>query len=138
LNKATVIDYNVFFGWQDLSNCYTVFLLSQAIISYLSLTSFVINNSYPAEDLLQALDPALLDKPFNRRFLYNILRCKSTFTRLGDRNQHIKSKYNVTLHFCLVLKYKKSFARDEKGYTRKNKLQEHIQRKYVASVKAAV
>jgi hypothetical protein len=86
LNKATAIDHDVFFGWQDLSNRYAVFLLSQAIISYLPLTFFVINNFYPAKDLLQAFDPALLDKPFNRRFLYNVLGCESTFMCLGDRN----------------------------------------------------
>jgi hypothetical protein len=52
LNKVTAIDYDAFFGWQDLSNCYTVFFPSQAIISYLPLTFFVINNSYLAKDLL--------------------------------------------------------------------------------------
>jgi hypothetical protein len=50
----------------------------------------------------------------------------------------VESKYNITLHFCLVLGCKKSFARDEKGYTYKDKLQEHIQRKYAALVKAVV
>jgi hypothetical protein len=50
----------------------------------------------------------------------------------------MESKYNMTLHFCLVLGYKKSFARGGKGYTHKDKLQEHIQRKHVALVKAVV
>jgi hypothetical protein len=138
LDKATAIDRDAFFGWQDLSNRYAVFLPSQATISYLPLTSFVINNSYPAEDLLQALDPALLDEPFNGRFLCNVLGCESTFTRLGDRNRHVESKHNVTLHFCLVPGCEKSFARGGKGYTRKDKLQEHMQRKHAALVKAAV
>jgi hypothetical protein len=123
LNKAIVINSDSFFGWQDLSNCYTVFLPSQAIISYLLLPFFIINNnSYPAKDLLQALDLAFLNKLFNRRFLCNVLKYELIFTRLGDRNWHVESKYNITLHFCLVLRCEKSFVRGEKGYTCKDKL----------------
>jgi hypothetical protein len=50
----------------------------------------------------------------------------------------MESKHNITLHFCLVLGYKKSFIRGEKGYTCKDKLQEHIQRKHAVSIKAIV
>jgi hypothetical protein len=123
LDKVIVIDCDVFFGWQDLSNCYAVFLPSQAIISYLPLPFLAINNnSYLVKDLLQAFNLAFLDKLFNRRFLCNVLGYKSTFTRLGDQNQHMESKHNITLHFCLVPRCEKSFVRGEKGYIHKDKL----------------
>jgi hypothetical protein len=38
----------------------------------------------PALNLALDLDPAFLDKPFNGRYLYNVLGCPLTFTRLAD------------------------------------------------------
>jgi hypothetical protein len=75
-------------------------------------------NYYLAEDSFQAVDPALLDKPFNGCFLCNVLGCPSTFTRKA-----------ATLHLCPVLGCKKSFG---KPYSRKDKLQEHMRKKHPA------
>jgi hypothetical protein len=95
------------------------------------LAPFAINgNSHPVEDLFSAFDPALLDKPFDGRFLCKVLGCESTFTRLGDRNRHVESMHNKALHFCLVPGCEKNLRRGGKGYTRKDKLQEHMQKKH--------
>jgi hypothetical protein len=97
------------------------------------------HNSYPPEGFLPAFDPAIFDKPYNNgRYLCNVLGCKSTFTRLADRNRHVNSKHNNTPHFCLILGCEKSLERGGKGYTRQDKLQEHMQKKHAVSAEAAV
>jgi hypothetical protein len=97
------------------------------------------DNSYAPRVLLPAFDPAIFDKPYDDgRYLCNVPGCESTFTRIGDRNRHVKSKHNKTLHFCLIPGCKKSFEEGGKGYTRQDKLQEHMQKKHAALAEAAV
>jgi hypothetical protein len=124
-------DEHAFFAWQD--PYYAIpgnpFLGPNGIDS----------NSYGPEVLLPAFDPTIFDKPYNNgRYLCNVPGCESTFTRLGDRNRHVKSKHDKTPHFCLISGCEKSFERGGKGYTRQDKLQEHMQKKHAATGEAAV
>ncbi|PVH71636.1 hypothetical protein DL98DRAFT_596763 [Cadophora sp. DSE1049] len=93
------------------------------------LTPFIF---YLVENPPLALNPAIFDEPFNGRFLYNVLRCPSTFKRKADRDRHVQSWHNrATLHFCPVYGCEKSSG---KPYSRKDKLQEHMRKKHAGLV----
>ncbi|KUJ06208.1 uncharacterized protein LY89DRAFT_744045 [Mollisia scopiformis] len=81
-----------------------------------------------------AFDPAFFDKLHEGRYWCEVLGCLSSFTRKADRDRHVRSWHNcATLHFCPVPGCKKSLG---KPYSRKDKLQEHMQKKHPAPPQA--
>jgi hypothetical protein len=94
---------------------------------------------YPIEDVLQAPNLANFDEPFvDGRVLCNVLGCPSTFTRLDDRNRHVESNHVRTPHFCLLLGCEKGFGKGFKGYTRQDKVREHMRKKHMGPAHAMV
>jgi hypothetical protein len=124
-----------FLAWQH-PNEHHALLLSDVTPSSFSPPLVRDDNSYPIDDLLEAFDPAIFDKPHEGRYWCYVLGCPKTFTRRPDRDRHVKSIHkNATLHFCPVPGCKKSSG---KPFCRKDKLQEHMQKKHAATGDAAV